>query len=334
MKSLHICVAIPTYNGEKYIGETLRHVLQQDYRNFSVILSDDGSNDNTLSIARSYKKQFKNNKIQIIANKKNIGCSGNFRRLVPYAKADILFLLCQDDLLLPHALKNTAQAFQDPSVGVVTRPYYWFDEDMLSPQRVVYPISSSHDVSVHIQNAASYTIEKIVESVGQASGLAYRIKNWTENFHDDIFVTHIYPFFAISRKMKLTYLHDYTIAVRIKSSQSRNVKSVYKRSPTFSWIQMFDSIFSDDRFQRVGRIGKTYMLRHFVGLVQIRNYSTYKNLVKEIYVFIVYKPQNLLELRFWFYSLLCLLTPRFLLQHITDAYKEFVLGPIIKRQIR
>src|SRR6202034_774235 len=51
-----ISVIVPAYNGEKYLTGALESILAQDYRPFEIVLVDDGSTDDTASIARSYRE--------------------------------------------------------------------------------------------------------------------------------------------------------------------------------------------------------------------------------------------------------------------------------------
>ena len=65
-------VVIPVYNVEKYLGQCLDSVLNQTFKNFQVILVDDGSTDNSLAICEDYQK--KDNRIKVI-NQSNQGPS-------------------------------------------------------------------------------------------------------------------------------------------------------------------------------------------------------------------------------------------------------------------
>ncbi|MBO5106527.1 MAG: glycosyltransferase family 2 protein, partial [Clostridia bacterium] len=53
MKSGMVSVIIPVYNREKYIEECINSVFEQSYQNFEIVLVDDGSTDNTLSICKA-----------------------------------------------------------------------------------------------------------------------------------------------------------------------------------------------------------------------------------------------------------------------------------------
>lgn len=326
MKKLRLCIGIPTYNGGQYLSETLASVFRQSYHYFSIVISDDCSTDNTIKIAQ----KFPGKKMRVYRNKENVGCSKNFQILKRYIRGDILFLLCQDDILLPGALERTVQAFQDKYVGAVTRPYYWFDRDLSVPVRVVLPMNKTNDESLFLLRAKKEKIIKVIESSGQASGLAFRIKDLKIDFHPEIFVTHVDPFLDIARRCKIVFLNDMTVAVRIASSQSRGVSGVYDRSPTKSWMDMFDRLFHGKKYMRVSIIGKEYMAQHFVGLIQIKNYSSTRNLIREMYYLLLYRRKNVLNPKFWFYAILALITPRFLLRTLTDQYKNVILSRLVK----
>lgn len=50
-----ISIFMPVYNGENYLAETLTSLLKQTFKNFEIIIADDGSTDETLEIAKSYE---------------------------------------------------------------------------------------------------------------------------------------------------------------------------------------------------------------------------------------------------------------------------------------
>lgn len=51
-----ITVIVPIYNREKYVAETIESIINQTYKNLEIILVDDGSSDNTLSIIKHYER--------------------------------------------------------------------------------------------------------------------------------------------------------------------------------------------------------------------------------------------------------------------------------------
>lgn len=89
-----ISVCIATYNGEKYIKEQLESILPQLSPHDEVIVSDDGSIDNTINIIHSLADK----RIRIIAGPKLNSPTFNFENAIKEAKGDYLFLADQDDI--------------------------------------------------------------------------------------------------------------------------------------------------------------------------------------------------------------------------------------------
>ncbi len=89
-----ISVCIATYNGEKYIREQLDSILTQLGSEDEVVISDDGSKDNTLKIVESYNDK----RIIVLHNKGKHGFTHNFENAIKNAKGDIIFLSDQDDV--------------------------------------------------------------------------------------------------------------------------------------------------------------------------------------------------------------------------------------------
>lgn len=318
---LTFSIAIPTYNGSKWIKATLESVLFQDFQNFEIIVSDDCSTDNTLDVIRS----FEDSRIKIFRNDENLGYGRNLKTLKDKISGDVLFLMGQDDLLLKGALKKTHDAFfLEDNVGVVTRPYYWFDQDPETPVRAVRPYNKERNSVISVQNGRQ-EVQKIFESVGQLSGLAYRLEYMNRNFHEHCFPSHTYPFAEITKKHKVVFLKDYTVAVRIASSQTRFKSSIYDISPTKTWIEMFNTVYDGEEYEGVRKWGIEQVATNFVGLVQLKNYSTLSNLLREISVLVKLRPLNLTSFKFWFFSLVTIVIPRKLLIWLVDFFKNRVL---------
>ena len=89
-----ITVCIATFNGEKYIIEQLNSILFQLSLQDEVIVSDDGSTDNTISIIKS----FNDKRIKIIDGVYRHSPTLNFENALKEAKGDYIFLADQDDV--------------------------------------------------------------------------------------------------------------------------------------------------------------------------------------------------------------------------------------------
>lgn len=92
--SISVCIA--TYNGEKYLSQQLDSIILQLQENDEIIISDDGSIDNTKKIAQS----FRDRRIKIFDNDGPHGYTSNFQNALNHCTNEIIFLSDQDDIWL------------------------------------------------------------------------------------------------------------------------------------------------------------------------------------------------------------------------------------------
>lgn len=94
-KILMISVIMPVYNVEKYVSSCIKSVLDQTYKNFELIVINDGSTDNSLQEVM----QFKYDPRVKIYSQKNQGLSAARNTGLKYAKGDYIYFLDSDDQL-------------------------------------------------------------------------------------------------------------------------------------------------------------------------------------------------------------------------------------------
>ena len=321
-----IDILIPTYNGSDCIVDTIKSILSQNYKNFRIILCDDASTDNTLPLVKSLKDA----RITIINNRKNLGYSKNLERARKKATAEIIYLMGQDDIMAKDTLKNTVNAFKNPQVGAVTRPYFWFDKDINFPVRAKKQLGKRKDTLVKITHKSEKVI-RVFQSLDQLSGLAYRRKFMKLPFHPDIFPCHIYPFIDIFKKHPIIFLKDYNIAVRIASSQTRTLSSIYEKSPLLSWVEMVKNVLFEKKYLKIQKyLIKDFITQNYIGLVQLRNYAKYKYFLREIYYLVKFNWRNLFNPIFYIFSLLLIVTPPFILIPAVDLWKNKIYSQKLK----
>jgi glycosyltransferase involved in cell wall biosynthesis len=92
-------IVLATYNGERFIRQQLDSLLQQSYTDFTILIRDDGSTDQTIAIVKEYQ-YLHPEKIFLLRDtqKNNLGAKGNFSLLLEKATADYIFLCDQDDI--------------------------------------------------------------------------------------------------------------------------------------------------------------------------------------------------------------------------------------------
>lgn len=329
MENLKFSLLIPSYNGEDVISDAIKSVLSQSYKNYEIIINDDHSTDSTAQVIGS----FKDKRIRFFKNKKNLGYPGNLNECLKHAKGDIVYLLGQDDILSSNALQLTYNAFKiSADIGAVTRPYRWFDENLEVTVRARLPLNPQKDEVVKITDKPKKIIE-VFKTLDSLSALAYRRKFIDHSFHPDIFPCHVYPFAAIFKKHPIVFLKDYVSSVSMKNSQCWHLSSIYNKSPLLSWAEMFQTIFPEKKHEKIRNYCiKNFVAINYVGLAQIKNYSyrPYWYTLREIIYLVKFKPLNLINPAFWFFSVGALLIPSKLLIPIIDWYKKRVNKFIFK----
>ncbi len=103
----HIDILLATYNGERYVEEQIRSLLKQTYPHWHLIIRDDGSTDNSLSIIHRYKQNYPDAITIIEDGQVNLGACRNFGRLLERSTGDYVMFCDQDDVWLPKKIELT-----------------------------------------------------------------------------------------------------------------------------------------------------------------------------------------------------------------------------------
>jgi len=104
-------IILPTYNGERYINESIESVLKQTYTNWHLFIVDDASMDSTPNILEQFQQNYPN-KISVIFLQDNRRTTGARMEAIKNAKGDILAFIDQDDLWHKNKLELQHLEFQ------------------------------------------------------------------------------------------------------------------------------------------------------------------------------------------------------------------------------
>lgn len=111
-----VSVIIPVYNVEKYLSICIESVLNQTYKDYEIILVDDGSTDNSLAICNEYASE--NNKIKVI-HQENKGLSGARNTGVNNSTGEYIFFLDSDDCIDARLLEITTKLADYTNAAIV-----------------------------------------------------------------------------------------------------------------------------------------------------------------------------------------------------------------------
>lgn len=136
MKVMDISVAMTSFNGEKYIEEQVLSIVCQMNEDDELIISDDGSSDNTLSIVAKLSKLYP--QIHLIEGPHK-GVFKNFENAMIHCKNDIIFLSDQDDVWVEGKIEKIKEDFiNHPAINVVMHRAYVLNQDEKTTKLMVH----------------------------------------------------------------------------------------------------------------------------------------------------------------------------------------------------
>jgi glycosyltransferase involved in cell wall biosynthesis len=115
-RNVKVSVVVKAYNHAAYIRQTIQSVLDQSFRDFELLITDDGSTDDTVAIAEG----FTDPRIHLQALAENMGISAAMNATISIASGEYVAILNSDDWALPHRLERQV-AFLDehPDIAAV-----------------------------------------------------------------------------------------------------------------------------------------------------------------------------------------------------------------------
>ncbi|MDQ7026903.1 MAG: glycosyltransferase [Anaerolineae bacterium] len=135
-----ISIVLPTYNGERYLDESIQSVIDQTYTHWELIIVDDHSTDNTAQVIAKWVKR--DNRIRSIRHVQNKKLPAALNTGFRAAKGDFFSWTSDDNLYRSHALETMLHHLQShPEVDLIYSDYTLIDDNghMLREVRVAPP---------------------------------------------------------------------------------------------------------------------------------------------------------------------------------------------------
>lgn len=120
----HICILMSTYNGEKFLAEQLQSIEGQTHKNWRLVISDDGSSDNTLAIAKQFQSKWGDDRLEIRQGPQQGFCQ-NFLSMAcdTTLRADLYAFSDQDDVWMADKLARAVAYFEASNESQLPRAY-------------------------------------------------------------------------------------------------------------------------------------------------------------------------------------------------------------------
>lgn len=129
METKKVSIIMGIYNCEKYLNESIESILQQTYKNWELIMCDDGSEDNTYYIARKYEEKYPE-KIIVLKNTTNRGLNYTLNKCLKKAKGEYIARQDGDDISVKNRLEKEVEFLNNnPNYALVSTNMIYFDEN-------------------------------------------------------------------------------------------------------------------------------------------------------------------------------------------------------------
>ncbi|MBT8398960.1 MAG: glycosyltransferase, partial [Rhodothermia bacterium] len=118
-----VSVGLPVFNGELFLAEAIQSLLSQSFEDLELIISDNGSSDDTESICREFAVS--DSRVRYTRFDTNVGASRNFNRVFELSKGRYFKWAAHDDVHLPEYIEKCVEVLESDSAAVVayTRAY-------------------------------------------------------------------------------------------------------------------------------------------------------------------------------------------------------------------
>jgi len=126
-KAPSVSVALPVYNGERYLRQTIECLLKQDYQDIELVISDNASSDSTQQIALDYARS--DRRVKYFRNRRNLGVHPNFNLAFRRCRGEYFKWAAHDDLYAPNFLSHCVDVLDhDASVALCFTRFLAIDE--------------------------------------------------------------------------------------------------------------------------------------------------------------------------------------------------------------
>lgn len=194
-----VSVLICTYNAEETIKETLLSCIHQTYQNCEILIHDDKSTDNTITVIEEVWDQ----RIQVIASWKKLWPYGGLNFLLDHAKGKYIAIQDHDDLREAEKIEKQITVLENHPeyIATGTKTCMWYEGDSyyfdyylgeetyytLHPSLVFrngkarYPTDRTYMADAYFQKIALCQWKKLIYNIDETLTI-HRIKQWSENY--------------------------------------------------------------------------------------------------------------------------------------------------------
>ena len=254
-----VSIVVITYNSAKYVLETLESAKAQTYQNIELIISDDGSQDETVELCEKWLAENKDRFIenQIITVEKNTGIPANCNRGVKASHGEWIKLIAGDDVLYNNGIETFVRYIKiNTEANFVQSLVKTFGETLFVQKETTFPKPNTWWVfNTTTEKQIKYILK---HNIIAAPGI-YIKRSLVEKvgFFDDQFkMLEDLPmwFKILSAKEKIFFLKEVTVLYRRHSESTMISNAVIKATP-FSNSFLKEILEVLDKYKQIHPIG-------------------------------------------------------------------------------
>lgn len=228
MYSPLVSVIIPVYNTGKYLKETLTSISNQSLKELEIIVVNDGSTDNSLSIIESQAKL--DTRIQIYTQE-NKGVSVARNKALQHIKGEYIYFLDSDDILAPQALEICYKKCKQENLDFI-----YFDAENINPdnkyqsQNYIHSASSENTIQKGIEvfndliDSQTYRPTVWLHFIKTAFLKAFNLSFYPGIIHED----QLFCFYIYMNAQRVSYIPQIFIKRRLRENSIMTQKFSWK----------------------------------------------------------------------------------------------------------
>ena len=248
---MKIDVLMATYNGEKYIKDQLDSILNQSYKNFRLLISDDGSTDSTVKILNEYSS--KDNRIKLFIQKENLGVIKNFEFLMNQVENEYFMFSDQDDIWDEQKIEKSLNKIKETNSDLVYCNLEVVDENMQTLSESYWKLKGFEHKVEKYNNFESLYLNNYI------TGSTMLVKKEMLNkilplIHDSKYILHDYWIaLVVSKNGKISYIKEQLVKYR---QHKNNEVGSRKKSDVINKFEELRKLFIDAKLDHFSTLIK------------------------------------------------------------------------------
>ena len=210
-----ISVAMPVFNGDKYLAEAIDSILAQTFTDFEFIIIDDGSKDGSLNILREYEKR--DSRIRLIA-RENRNLSDTLNEIILLARGQWVARMDQDDIALPQRFERQLQWLEQTGADICGG---WIQLFGAADKRILKHPQTDSAVKMELLFGSSFAHPTVIMKAELVKKLRYD-KAWEHCEDYDLWER------AVHAGWKMTNVPEVLLMYRQHEEQTSKVTSTKK----------------------------------------------------------------------------------------------------------